>query len=325
MQFPGIIGNAEVKQALSDAFTSGRFPHAIILQGEPGTGKRSFARLLANALVCSNTELAPCGVCSGCIMAKAGSHPDIWVEEGSGKSHSITVEAVKNINEDAYRMPEKAPYSVFLLFIENKISEIVQNKLLKLIEEPPANTVFIMTCSFADQLLPTVRSRMQIFTLRAPDIEEAAAVFKDKLPEDEALQLAEVCGGNIGKMLQEQNGGILGEARKTAKKIAALLTLKDEHALLAAAAPLIKNRFLTDEVLTQLHLIFRDACVSRIGGDVFLSDAQKERQGLENLPVKSLFVLQALPLEYRKKLMSNANMALLVTSLCAEMRNAVGR
>ena len=65
MDFPGFLGNAGVKEAISAAFASGRFPHAIILQGETGCGKRTLAGLIARALVCRDREHAPCGLASG--------------------------------------------------------------------------------------------------------------------------------------------------------------------------------------------------------------------------------------------------------------------
>ena len=61
MEFPGFLGNAPVKEALSRAFSAGRFPHALLLQGEPGTGKGAFAQLVAQALVCRRKDHAPCG------------------------------------------------------------------------------------------------------------------------------------------------------------------------------------------------------------------------------------------------------------------------
>lgn len=327
MRFPGFDGNPEVKSAVSDAFASGRFPHAIVFQGEPGTGKRTFARLLANALVCRNTHEMPCGECPSCIRAKAGSHPDIRVVEGSGKTNSITVDAIRALTADAYRMPEEANCSIYLLPIENRMTEIVQNKLLKIIEEPPENTVFIFTCTSAEQLLPTIRSRVQIYTLRPPAVEEAAdfLVARGKASKEEALRLATACGGNIGQMLLWQDGGSLESAQEIAARAAALLLTRDEHELLAVTAPLIKNRQLLDEVLRCLGLIFRDACIIRTGGGTLLSAAREEAEKLGALPVKRLMQLQALPEEYRRMLERNANMTLLVTLFCAQMRGIVGR
>ena len=63
MEFPGFLGNAPVKEALSRAFSAGRFPPALLLQGEPGTGKGAFAQLVAQALVCRRKDRAPCGEC----------------------------------------------------------------------------------------------------------------------------------------------------------------------------------------------------------------------------------------------------------------------
>ena len=333
MQFPGLIGNADTKSAIAAAFSSGRFPHAIVLQGESGTGKRSFARLIAQALVCRNPEIAPCGTCPSCVRAMAGSHPDIRVIEGSGKSRAISVDAVRALTADAYRKPEEALCSVYLLFIENQITEIVQNKLLKLIEEPPENTIFILTCSSAELLLPTIRSRVQIYTLRPPSVTEAAAFFAGEagtlvagaLPPSDAQRLSALCGGNIGLMQQELGGGAAETAKALAAKLSGLLMEPGEHQLLAAAAPLYKDRQLLDEVLQRLHLIFRDACVLRAGSEILLSTARAEAQKLGALSMKRLTALEAVPEAYRRKLRHNANMTLLVTALCAQMREIVGR
>ena len=59
MEFPGFLGNAPVKEALSAAFAAGRFPHALLFQGEPGCGKRTFAKLVAQALVCLSESDLP--------------------------------------------------------------------------------------------------------------------------------------------------------------------------------------------------------------------------------------------------------------------------
>lgn len=168
MEFPGFLGNAPVKEALSRAFSAGRFPHALLLQGEPGTGKGAFAQLVAQALVCRRKDRAPCGECPSCVRAKAGSHPDIRVVEGSGATRSLTVEQVKELTADAYRAPEEADVSVYILQMGTKPLEPAQNKLLKLIEEPPAHGVFLLLCRSAEQLLPTIRSRVQSFLLQPP-------------------------------------------------------------------------------------------------------------------------------------------------------------
>lgn len=327
MDFSGFFGNDEVKRALSAAFASRRFPHAILLQGEAGCGKRTLAKQIAKALVCRDREHAPCGTCPSCVRAAAGSHPDIRLEEGSGATRSLSVDAVKAIIADSYRMPEEADVSVYLLFLGSRTLEGAQNKLLKVIEEPPASAVFILVCESAEQLLPTIRSRVQSFTLRPPALGEAAAYVKEHagVAEAEAERLAALCGGNIGRMLEEAQGGASAEAMAIAAGIAAGILAGSEDRLLKAAAPLQKDRKLCREVLSRLTVIFRDACVLRAGGDSVLGGAPKEADELGNLPMKRLVLLPGIAEEFKGKLDRNANMALLVTGLCARLRQTAGR
>ena len=327
MDFPGFLGNAGVKAAISAAFASGRFPHAIILQGETGCGKRTLAGLIARALVCRDREHAPCGACPACVRAAAGSHPDIRVVEGSGATRSLSVDAVKSLIADAYRMPEEADYSVYILLLGDRTLEPAQNKLLKVIEEPPEGAVFLLVCRSAEQLLPTIRSRAQCFALRPPAEEEAAAWLVEHKNADpqKAKELAALCGGNLGRMQDELKGGGAGEAFALARAIAGAVTATGSHRLLQAAAPLQKDRKLCREALSRLGVIFRDACVLRAGGKTLLGGAPEEADRLGDLPKKQLVRLAALPEEYLQKLDRNANMALLVTCLCQSLREAAGR
>lgn len=325
MHFDSFLGNAPVKQRISEAAARGRLSHAIVLQGERGCGKRTFAKLMARALVCTAGEAAPCGKCPACIRARAGSHPDIRIEEGSGATHSISVDTVKNITLDAYRMPEEAAVSIYLIFIENKISEAAQNKFLKLIEEPPDNTLFIFTCQNAEMLLPTIRSRVEILTLLPPKPEDAAMFFVQKYEMDPAAakELAVLCDGNIGRMLEEQDDAKLRGVRDLSAALVQCLTKTGGHPLLETTAPLIKDRRLCADVLQRVSLIFRDACVLRSGGKSLLGGAVDEAISICGLTMKRMIRLPQITERYRQLLDRNVNMTLLVTSYCAEIRSVV--
>ncbi len=328
MQFNGFVGNAALKNAISEAFSRRRLPHAIILQGEAGLGKRTLARIVARAAVCrsENRDTAPCGVCPSCIRAAAGSHPDIREIVGSGASGAISADSVEKVLSDAYRRPEEADVSVYLFFIDSGISDAAQNKLLKLIEEPPPGVIFIFTVSSADILLPTIRSRSQTFTLRAPSEQEAAEYIESKngLSREEAGALSALHRGNIGRMLDDGENGRAARAEKIARDIANAVAAGSEHELLAVSAPLIKEKALFPEMAERLRLIFRDACMLKSG--VAAIGSEETAAGLSRrLSLKSLMELCELPSKYTGYFQRNANAALAVTAFCAELRKTAGR
>lgn len=91
MNFESFAGNPEAKAQLSAAVDGGHFPHALLLEGPAGSGKRMLAALLAKAAVCvAPAGEKPCGACSGCLKAAAGAHPDIRTEGGDGAAGPST-------------------------------------------------------------------------------------------------------------------------------------------------------------------------------------------------------------------------------------------
>ena len=187
--------------------------------------------------------------------------------------------------------------------------------------------MFLLLCRSAEQLLPTIRSRVQSFLLQPPEEEEAAAFVaaREDVPLERARELARLCGGNIGRMLQELAGGEEAQAFSIAVALAQGLLETGEHPMLLAAAPLQKDRELFREVLARLSAIFRDGLVLRAGGSSLLGGAPQLADKLGDLPMKRLIQLPAVVEEARQGLERNANMALLVTDFCARLREAAGR
>ena len=277
-----------VERMLDTMFVQKRVPQALIIEGNH-TKATELAHILASALVCQSQENKPCGICSSCVKAHAGSHPDIYLAEGGLTPRSFKVEAIRAIRSDAYIQSQEGGCKVYLLFRAESMSAEAQNALLKVLEEPPADTVFILTCITANRLLQTIRSRSQIITL-----------------EDTA----------------EENP----EAVRIAGEIAQALIHTKEIEMLQATAPLIKDKELLKEVLNQLTLIFRDACVQRAGGNSYLSTQTEQVNALcRAIPKARLFRLGQVVTEIQNAMVFNANMTILVTLLCAKLRTAAGR
>ncbi|RMG36493.1 MAG: DNA polymerase III subunit delta', partial [Gammaproteobacteria bacterium] len=128
---------------------SGRFPHALLLSGPQGIGKRQFAHRVAAALVCDATDpaAAPCGSCRSCRLVRSGTHPDIrWLTpEAEGKA--IRVDAVRSLIDQSSLTTQAQGMRVFIVEPADAMNAAAANALLKTLEEPPASSCLLLVSS----------------------------------------------------------------------------------------------------------------------------------------------------------------------------------
>lgn len=180
-----------------------QLPHALLIQGPPGTGIESFAFTLAEALMCERrtSQGRACGACQACNWFAQSNHPDFRLvqpesldssEAGEGaegaegadavapaakkekkKSDQIRVEQIRALQDFLAIGTHRAGNRVVLVRPAEAMNATTQNALLKSLEEPPPATVFILVSSHPSRLLPTVRSRCQRIVLGQPDTQQA--------------------------------------------------------------------------------------------------------------------------------------------------------
>ena len=148
--------------------------HAWLVTGPPGSGRSNAARAFAAALQCTGA-VPGCGSCKPCRDVMSGVHPD--VVRLATERLIITMEEVKDLIDQAQRRPWTGRWRVILVEDADRMAERTTNVLLKSIEEPPAQTVWILCTPSADDVLPTIRSRCRLVTLRVPPAQAVAQLL----------------------------------------------------------------------------------------------------------------------------------------------------
>lgn len=160
--FDEMVGQEHVKEVLLNALRSGRLAQAYLFSGPRGVGKTSGARLIAQAVNCSQ-DPRPCGTCSGCRLVREGRHPDVLEIDAASNN---SVEDVRDLRERILLAPIMGSRRVVILDEAHMLSKSAFNALLKTLEEPPSHVVFIFATTEPERMPLTILSRTQHFRFR---------------------------------------------------------------------------------------------------------------------------------------------------------------
>lgn len=320
---PQIAGNQQLLDDLRKYRRSGRLPHALLLQGGRGCGKKTAAKWFAMLVLCEDDAHAPCGVCKSCRLLADGVHPDLYTAEHSGKKMGFSVETVREVRREAAVLPNNGEKRIFLFPDADGMSVQAQNALLKSVEEPPAHACFIFTAETAGALLPTLLSRMTVKTLYPVTPEEctAALTARGYAPADVSAAVSRF-EGNIGKCIDYLEDSGLRAAADTAAEITAALAGQNEYELLRLLTGAAADRDLLRQTLLLLDAQLRDAAVLRLDGDAArLGCDRKTAQALRLTPRRMMRMHGAVS-EALDDLEGNVGAVLAVTALCAALTEA---
>ncbi len=258
MSFP-LIANLKVRSSLENAINGGKIPHAIIIAGEAGQGKKTLAEYVAKAFLCKGKE-KPCEKCDNCHLANAASHPDIIKLSPEKNKKFITVEQVRNLKEKVYIKPHIADGKVFIITAAERMNANSQNALLKILEEPPENTLFLLLTEKKEALLTTVLSRCVLFSLSSPDFESGVTYVMNKTgcEREKAQTLSKTFHGNIGLMLSGVKAKEKDGAYEIAKKFVPLIFEGGEYEMIKLLSPYYKDRVFTDNFFAELKSAVAD-------------------------------------------------------------------
>lgn len=327
MKLTNFIGNEKVIDRLSKLMESGRFPHALIIEGEEGIGKKTLAKDIACALVCRGND-KPCGECAQCKKAIAAIHPDISEYIPAGTANSFHVDTVRNIINDAYVQPNEADYKIYILANAHCMNQNAQNALLKILEEPPKYVVFILTTNSKSALLSTVLSRSVCVSLEGVDIERAANYITshcENIDYNTAKKTVETFNGNIGKAIDSLQDSKTSELVDVCNKICKALATSNEYEMMTLCSVFQKDRQGVVFACDLLKSIFRDALFAGESSEHISGREESAALLKSSLSRQSLIKLINTCDELKLTALSNANNALLITKFCYSLNRAIGR
>lgn len=239
--------------------------HAWLITGPPGSGRSIAALCFAAALQCTTAGIPGCGHCHACSTAMAGTHADVRriIPEGL----SIGVKEMRAIVAMASRRPSTGRWQIVVVEDADRLTEGAANALLKVVEEPPPSTVFLLCAPSVDpeDISITLRSRCRHVALVTPSTAAIAQVLidADRLEADEAQWAAAVSGGHVGRArrlatdpdARARRARALGLARDAAIPARAYAAAEELVATAAAEAQAItggRNEAEVEELRTAL-------------------------------------------------------------------------
>lgn len=199
-------------QRLESMVDRDRMPHAILLRGNAGVGKECFARAMSFRLLCRTGDAGAtgCGSCQPCLLLKAGSHPDVAQLAPLEDGKSIGIDQVRALVSFLSLTAKLGRYKLALVHAAELMTVAAANSLLKVLEEPPGDSVLMLISHRSATLLPTIVSRCQVIDFPSASESLARIWLEERLdsPSEAALLLAVSYGRPLTALSRAEEGGI---------------------------------------------------------------------------------------------------------------------
>ena len=217
MKFKEVIGQDDAKQRLLHLVHEGRVPHAILLCGPAGTGKMALAMAFASFMLCRNhIDDDACGVCQQCAMLAKWRHMrmsgpyftmDRWLAEMNAANQQAQIgvgESISLLHKLSLKSSQGG-YKISIIWLPERMNAECANKMLKIIEEPPSETLFLLVSEEPEKLLDTIRSRAQRIDIKRIEtsVIEQALIEQRGIDPQAAHSIARAASGSWLHALEE--------------------------------------------------------------------------------------------------------------------------
>ncbi len=259
-----IWGREHLLASLRRAMEQDRVSHAYLFVGAKGAGKRMLADAFAKALQCRQGGTEPCGECDSCRAMQAHQHPDcIYVQ---GEKKTLGVEEIRaQIGETVYLKQYRYRYKIYIIPEADTMTVQAQNALLKTLEEPPKQVIFLLLAENERAFLPTILSRtvvMKLPPLPQQTVERYLMEEKDFSPQEAALY-GSYAQGSIGKALELSESETFSQMRQEILAFLMRLPQMAKAEVLEYAKELEKYKSDT-RFLEMIYLWYRDVLTVKL-------------------------------------------------------------
>jgi DNA polymerase-3 subunit delta' len=310
LQANDLIVNEKVKDSLLWQGLE-RLPHALLLIGPPGVGKRDFAEQLVALLLCEavTPDMKACGQCVACHWLASGNHPDFrriapdgddkeTEETKSAKSGEkakkqgagiIRIDQIRELEDFVFVGSHRQANRVVLITEAEAMQAAAANSLLKILEEPPSSVYFILVSSRQKMLLPTLRSRCRVVPFTQPDRQAATNWLIKAGLEKQAARYLDLAGGAPLRVVQWKNEGQLAAIDTLLDSL--LTSRTDPLALAANWDALLKSNesFRLENLVEGIQRWLFDLTLARMGGEIHYHRGWPQPKRIETLDTAVLF------------------------------------
>lgn len=301
-----IVGQTHIKTALTNAINLNKISHAYLFTGPRGTGKTSTARILAKSLNCINgPTVTPCEKCESCISITNTVPIDvIEIDAASNRS----VEDAHNILEKVQYAPVNGKYKIYIIDEVHMLTTQAFNALLKTLEEPPKNVIFILATTESHKVLDTIKSRCQRFDFKRITTNDIIEHLK-KISNKENISITDGALATIAKssaggmrdslalldqvstigtskeITEDDINNLLGRLSfDTLKELAEHITHSDSAAAIQVLEKIYNDGNEPIQILTNLMMFFKNLLITKTCD----FETSIEITGLTDAQIKSL-------------------------------------
>ncbi len=326
MGFEKIIGHDKITSFLKTAIKNDKLAHAYIFGGQDGVGKKLTALEFAKAVNCKN-GIFGCETCSSCVKVNNDNHPDIYMIKPDG--NSIKNKQIEGFQSNILLKPYESNKKIFIIESADTMTVSAQNRLLKILEEPPSYGIIILIAQNLHGLLPTIRSRGQMikFNKISKKLIEEYLIENYNIEDTDLAILSGFSDGSLGKAINLYESEEFKNRRETTVDIIDEVIRGDKLKLLDYVDFFEKNKEYISEILDFFTIWFRDLLLlAETGQDKYLFNIDKIdilETHVNTVSYEAISKSIGIVGNTRKNIDANVNFSLSVETMLLNLQEAI--